>query len=222
MDGVLIKHESWVILRAEPGAEIFAGVREGLTADDVVQLCLEGRAREALIARPAAVGECITLPSGIVHALGAGIVVAEVQTASDTTYRLYDWTREYARSDRALHLEEARRAMDVALVPTVSSEQAPLSRLNKHRVVVANTEAYRMVIGRTGPGESVGVPPGTIFVRLEGSGQVDAIPVAASHAIFARHGATIHGGEGGMMWLEALPAELVPRRYSPSDSEFPA
>lgn len=209
--GALVKHESWVVLRAEPGAEIFAGVREGLTADDVVQLCIEGRAREALVARPATVGECITLPSGIVHALGAGIVVAEVQMARDTTYRLYDWTREYARSDRALHLEEARLAMDVALRPSVSSEQAPLSRLDEYRVVVADTEAYRMIIGRTGPGESVAVPPGTIFVRLEGSGYVDAIPVTTSHAVFAREGATIEGGDGGMMWLEALPGDLVPR-----------
>jgi mannose-6-phosphate isomerase len=204
-----LKHESWVILRAEPGAEIFLGIREGLSADDVVQLCIKGRAREALIAVPAVVGECITLPSGIVHALGAGIVVAEVQTASDTTYRLYDWTKEYVRPDRALNFEEARLAIDVALRPTVSSEQAPIARLDGYRVVVAETDAYRMVIGRAGPGESAAVPPGTIVVRLEGTGRVDTIPVTTSHAVFARDGATIAGGDQGMRWLEALPGELV-------------
>jgi mannose-6-phosphate isomerase len=208
--GSLVKHESWVILRAEPGAVIFAGVREGITAEDVVMLCHAGGAEEALVVRPAVVGECITLPSGIVHALGAGILAAEVQTASDTTYRLYDWTRDYARPERALHLEEARMAMDIALKPTVSSEAAPLARLDGYRVVVADTQAYRIVIGRAGTGESVSVPPGTILVRLEGSGLVDTIPVSTSHAVFARDGATVEGGDQGMRWMEALPGELVP------------
>jgi hypothetical protein len=217
--GALVKHESWLVLQAKPDAEIFAGVREELTASDVVRLCVEGRIREALLSRPAVVGECITLPSGIVHALGAGIVVAEVQTASDTTFRLYDWTGEYARPERELHLEVAHMAMDVGLKPEVSTEQAPLARLDGYRVVVADTEPYRMVIGRASAGESVAVPPGTIVVRLNGSGHVDAIPVATSHAVFARDGAIIEAGADGMMWMEALPGELVPgRRESVTNS----
>ncbi len=62
-------------------------------------------------------GDAVWIPSGVVHALGAGCTVFEVQTASDTTYRLYDWSRETGVPPRALHLEEAESALDLSLVP---------------------------------------------------------------------------------------------------------
>jgi mannose-6-phosphate isomerase len=61
---------------------------------------------------PAVPGDCHHLPSGTIHALGAGVLVAEVQTPSDTTFRLYDWAAEYGREGRELHLEQALECLD--------------------------------------------------------------------------------------------------------------
>lgn len=98
-----LKFESWVILDAEPGAVIYKGVHEGVTKQQLGEHLRDGSIVDDLIAIPARPGDCHHLPSGTVHALGAGVLVAEVQTPSDTTFRLYDW----GRTDRTLHIDQA-------------------------------------------------------------------------------------------------------------------
>ncbi len=105
---VRVKHEAWHVIRAEPEACIYRGLRPGATVDEL---------RTAVTVRPAAIleyleripvkaGQTYFLPSGTPHALGAGTVVAEVQTPSDITYRLYDWDRTRPGADAGLHIEE--------------------------------------------------------------------------------------------------------------------
>lgn len=104
-----LKTESWYVVEARPGAMLYIGLREGVTRNALAAAVESGEsARVVALLRevPAVVGQCHTLPSGIVHALGAGVVVAEVQTPSDTTYRLFDW----GRAGRAMHVQEALRA----------------------------------------------------------------------------------------------------------------
>lgn len=106
--GAFLKTECWYIMDAEPGAVIYKGLRPDVTREEFSRLARSGGAGgrdlvDAMVALPAVPGECHNLPSGTVHALGAGVVVAEVQTPSDTTYRLYDW----GRTGRALHVEES-------------------------------------------------------------------------------------------------------------------
>lgn len=105
-----LKTESWYILDALPGSVIYKGVRPGVThADFQAALATDnGKAVIELIqAVPAIPGECHNLPSGTIHALGAGVLVAEVQTPSDTTFRVYDWAHEYNRTGRALHIPQS-------------------------------------------------------------------------------------------------------------------
>ncbi|MDE0437371.1 MAG: class I mannose-6-phosphate isomerase [bacterium] len=105
----LPKTESWYVLDAEPGAAIFKGFRSGVGIGDV-RAAAGTPALAGLLRRiPVRRGEFHHLPSGTVHALGAGVTVAEVQTPSDTTFRLYDWTDEYDRPPRPLQI---RRALD--------------------------------------------------------------------------------------------------------------
>ena len=99
----VLKSESWIVVRASPGAVIYKGVRPEVTAETFARHVADGTVVDDLIAVPVAPGECHYLPSGTCHALGAGIVVAEIQTPSDTTFRVYDW----GRTGRALHLEQA-------------------------------------------------------------------------------------------------------------------
>ncbi len=105
-----LKHEAWYIVDAEPGAAIYKGIRAGVTPEQFRE-AIEKNDRQAveslLIRVPVKAGDCHYLPSGTCHALGAGIVVAEVQTPSDTTFRVYDW----GRTDRELHIEQAMQCI---------------------------------------------------------------------------------------------------------------
>jgi mannose-6-phosphate isomerase len=104
-----LKTEAWIILEAEPGAVLFRGVRPEVTRERFFA-DLEGPGViPHLLAVPVERGDCVYLPSGICHALGAGIVAAEVQTPSDTTFRVFDWNRRDPR--RPLHIAEAKRTM---------------------------------------------------------------------------------------------------------------
>lgn len=107
--GAHLKTEAWVVLDAAPGAVIYRGLRPGTTATDIRTALAEGRFRELLLPQPVRAGDCIALESGLCHALGAGVVVAEVQTPSDTTFRLYDWDRHDPA--RPLHVDAALECM---------------------------------------------------------------------------------------------------------------
>jgi len=104
-----LKSEAWYVVDAEPGAVIYKGVVEGTTPDALRLAIEQGTVPELLVSVPVQAGDCHYLPSGTCHALGAGILVAEVQTASDTTFRVYDW----GRTDRELHIEEAMACIDM-------------------------------------------------------------------------------------------------------------
>jgi mannose-6-phosphate isomerase len=98
-----LKSEAWFVLKADPGSVIYRGVNPHVTAEDFARHIATGEVVDDLIAVEATPGDCHYLPSGTCHALGAGILVAEIQTPSDTTYRVFDW----GRTDRQLHVEQA-------------------------------------------------------------------------------------------------------------------
>ena len=107
LPGAHLKTESWIVVQADEGAELMLGVVDGVTPEDL-EAALGTPAVVPLLRRvPARVGDVHHVPAGLLHALGAGVVVCEPQTPSDTTYRLYDWTEEYGRAPRDLHAAEA-------------------------------------------------------------------------------------------------------------------
>ncbi|MFH1023385.1 MAG: type I phosphomannose isomerase catalytic subunit [Planctomycetota bacterium] len=106
------KSEAWVVLVAEPGARIVRGLKVGTDRDGFLRHLERGTVGECLTAFPVKAGDVIDLPPGVVHALGSGIVVAEIQQSSDETYRLYDWGRVgLDGKPRPLHVEAALRVM---------------------------------------------------------------------------------------------------------------
>ena len=174
--GAHLKTECWYVLGAEPGAVIFKGVRSGVTRElfDRALRSGEGSSRGAgvvdlLEAVPAHVGDMHLLPSGTVHALGAGVLVAEVQTPSDTTFRVYDWANEYGRAGRELHVEQAMACIQFA--PAL-----PATRLadGAKRGVLCETEFFRVEAVRGHCEEAAlleGVAPGPAVVMcLSGMG----------------------------------------------------
>lgn len=110
---VCVKAETWIVLHAEPGAELLIGTHPGVSLGQLAA-AVGLTAMVPLLRRvPAVVGEVHHVPAGTVHALGAGVMVAEVQTPSDTTFRMYDWTDEYPRTPRTLQCDEAVRAIEL-------------------------------------------------------------------------------------------------------------
>lgn len=109
------KTEAWVILDAQPGSVIYAGLRPGFDRAALEREVHRGTTELCLNKFEPRVGDCIFIPAGTVHALGAGLLVAEIQQASDTTYRLFDWNRlGLDGQPRKLHIQESLDAIDYA------------------------------------------------------------------------------------------------------------
>ena len=102
------KTECWYIIDAEPGAVIYKGLKKGVTRQQFSDAIEKGTVAELLNKVPVNPGECHFLPAGTAHSIGAGLLIAEIQTPSDTTYRVFDFNRlDEAGKPRDLHIEEA-------------------------------------------------------------------------------------------------------------------
>jgi len=109
------KTEMWCALSDGP---IYAGLREGTTVSDVEKAVRSGRFEELLVRHEAHFGDVFYIPGGLVHAIGDGVKIYEVQQSSDTTFRLYDWGRVDADGrPRELHIEKGLKAIDYSLPP---------------------------------------------------------------------------------------------------------
>lgn len=136
------KTEVWYIAHADDGAELYVGLKEGVTEDDFRAALENGTAEESVHAIPVTTGDHIFIPSGRLHAIGAGMVIYEIQQNSDTTYRVYDWNRVGMDGNpRDLHIEESLRCIDFSdTEPTMDSADGSLLcecehfRLERHRI----------------------------------------------------------------------------------------
>ncbi|QDU87603.1 putative mannose-6-phosphate isomerase GmuF [Pirellulimonas nuda] len=107
------KTEAWVVLAAEPGAKIYAGLRAGVDREGLAAAMEAGTCDACLHVIEPAVGDCVFIPAGTVHALGEGIVIAEIQQASNTTFRLFDWNRvDKDGQPRPLHIRQSLEVTD--------------------------------------------------------------------------------------------------------------
>ncbi len=105
------KTEMWHVLHADEGADIFAGLRAGVTRAQFEQALADGSVAECIHRIPTRPGDTIFIPSGRIHAIGAGNVILEVQQNSDTTYRVFDWNRVgLDGKPRELHIEASIRS----------------------------------------------------------------------------------------------------------------
>lgn len=114
------KTEAWHVLAAAPGARLFAGLRPGVTVDTLIARAEAGDGSSAAVMRtvPATTGSTILLPAGTIHALGAGVVVYEIQQPSDVTFRIDDWGRTDAQGQsRELHLSQGRAVARPGMLP---------------------------------------------------------------------------------------------------------
>src|SRR5688500_8304714 len=107
------KTEMWYIAAADPGAELFAGLKQGVTRETFEEGIRAGRVAECFHRIPVRAGDTMFLPSGRVHAIGAGLVIFEIQQNSDTTFRVHDWDRlGLDGKPRELHIAESLASID--------------------------------------------------------------------------------------------------------------
>ena len=122
------KTEMWYVAAAEPGADLFVGLKKGVTPDQFERQAAAGTVAECFHRLPVKAGDAMFLPSGRVHALGAGNVIFEIQQNSDTTYRVFDWNRVGLDGrPRELHLAQSLASIDFAdfeprLIHTIYSQ----------------------------------------------------------------------------------------------------
>ncbi len=106
------KTEMWYILDAKPGAALVSGIKQGVTAKTVCEASEKGECEKYLNYVPVKKGDCFFIPAGLVHAIGEGILIAEIQQNSNTTYRLYDYDRrDKDGNKRELHVKSAEEVI---------------------------------------------------------------------------------------------------------------
>jgi mannose-6-phosphate isomerase len=181
-EGELGKTEMWIVLHAQPGAYILFGWNEPMTREKYAEAIAEGRSAEVIQKLPVQVGDTIFVAPGTIHALGEGVIVAEIQQNSDTTYRVYDWGRP-----RPLHIEKALDVFDYAKVkPGVAKPALLLDDAGMRVEVLATcpffqTERVTMPDGGAFFGDADG-ESFEIFGVLEGTARLewDGEPVTLS------------------------------------------
>ncbi len=174
--GAQLKSEAWYIVQNDPGARILKGLRPGVTREGFTQAIERGESDQLIRSIPVKPGHCHYLPSGTVHALGAGILAAEVQTPSDTTFRVFDFNRvdPSTGKPRTLHVEEAMECIDFsgrADPPQPRSHVAGLFT-TVSRLVTSPYFKLEKVRMTEGIEEPVPYDQPVVWVVLEGSAEV--------------------------------------------------
>lgn len=173
------KTEAWVVLAAEPGSVLYAGLKRGFDRSALERELARGTCHLCLHRVEPQPGDCLFLPAGTVHALGAGLLIAEIQQSSDATFRLFDWNRVDAEGrPRPLHIEAALAAIDFRLGPINPQVPTPTADPSVSRLVSCDKFvldrwriAERTVIDLRDGCHIISVIEGAILVRNDPIGQ---------------------------------------------------
>ncbi len=208
------KSEAWVILDAAEESCIYAGLKSGVDESQLRAHLDQGRIEDCLHSYSVRRGDCVYIPAGTLHAIGEGILLAEVQQTSDLTYRLFDWNRlDQSGNPRPLHIAKALDCINYERGP-VELLQPQLQSSSDHRVELLLESEY-FSIRRHYSQQSIlhaSLNQAQILIVLDGTGQLDCgsetyellvgktilIPAAASDC-------QIHV-DGEITFLEVRPA----------------
>jgi mannose-6-phosphate isomerase len=180
------KEECWLVLDAEPGAQIGLGFRQDHALEDIRQGALDGAIVDMLSWQDVAPGDFIYVPAGTVHAIGAGLTLVEIQQTSDITYRLYDYGRP-----RELHL-------DAGLAVTMPGLHDPALRREATPGRLVDGPYFTLDLI---DGESETSGP-ALVVPLSGEVAGQGVSARAGQCLFVSEAAALEA-EGGTRYLVA-------------------
>jgi mannose-6-phosphate isomerase len=197
------KTEAWYILSAIAGAAVAVGLNYPRSAIELRAAIMDGSIADIVHWHPVHQGDVIVIPAGTIHAIGAGIVLAEIQQHSDATFRLFDYGRQ-----RELHIENA-----VAVATTgPRADQAPAERLSGARTVLTVNSHFALERIDLLPGSvwMLDAPKETWLLAIEGYAQLGATRLSLGEAIFLQADrADIEVGADGLKALLAYPGPTV-------------
>ena len=206
------KTEAWVILDADPGACLYAGLNDGVGPDELRTASENGTVEILLHRFEVSAGDCVFIPAGTVHAIGAGVLLAEIQQSSDLTFRLYDWGYvDPSCNPRQIHLDESIACTDFSRGPVdaVTPEPLPGPSAKSERLVAGDF----FVIDRHGGSVSFTVETGDRFrvlMAAAGSatltGDFADIPLALGETVLvpaACPSVTVEPGGDGVTVLDS-------------------
>lgn len=183
------KTELWHITHAEPGAELYVGLRRGATKAEFERRAADGAVAELFHRIPVRAGDTMFLPSGRVHAIGAGLVIFEIQQNSDTTYRVFDWNRvDASGKGRTLHLQESLESIDFNdFEPALATPKVIESQNGCVRSRLVDDPLFNV---------DLTVGQGTATLGIEGAAPVVVAAVAGTATVEdPTHPATLRPGE---------------------------
>ncbi|TYL74570.1 class I mannose-6-phosphate isomerase [Bradyrhizobium cytisi] len=194
------KSEAWYILAAQPDAQIGVGLKHQITPQQLRASIQNGSIAELIHWRSVAKGDVIYIPAGTIHAVGAGIVLAEIQQHSDATFRLFDYGRQ-----RELHEDNGVAVAHPWPLPTPGNP-TPLT-VNRTVLVASKHFVLERLELLKGSSWALLAEPETWILTLDGHAAIGLTAAAIGHAIFIGGGCTsIEVGNNGLSALIAYPA----------------
>ncbi len=202
------KTEAWVIISAESDAVLYAGLKAGVTHQALRQALVAGQVEECLHAIYPQCGDCVFIPAGTVHALGAGLLVAEIQQASNTTFRLFDWNRVDANGQpRPLHIDQSLEVIDFDSGPRPLQTAQPTDLPGRQRLVSCD----KFVLDRL---QTMETSPDENTHQLAGDGRLHLVTVPTGEATFVwnTHAETVTCGQSLLLpaSMDTLAFQLAP------------
>ena len=194
------KSEAWYIISAEPDAKIGVGLKNRVTPQELRASIRDGSIVDLVQWRPVAKGDVVSIPAGTIHALGAGIVLAEIQQQSDATFRLFDYGR-----GRELHENNSVAVANAG--PVQPADTA--NRLTRERTVLVVSQhfVFEKIDLVAGSSWALLAEPETWILVLDGHAAIGLTAVSVGGAIFVSGGrASIEVGANGLTALVAYPA----------------
>ena len=195
-----LKTECWYIIDAEPDACIYKGLKPGTTRQQFEKSIKDGSCANLLNKVAVKPGECHFLPAGTVHAIGAGLLIAEIQTPSDTTYRVFDWNRLQNGKPRQLHIEQALESIHFRQNPD------ELTVASSGRLVDCKYFKVDKIIAKSKTASKIAGGILKVIMIIKGNGQMTS---ADSQPVDFAKGETI-----------LLPAEFSGEIRFDSDTEY--
>jgi mannose-6-phosphate isomerase len=198
------KTEAWYVLSAEPQSKVALGLNRSLTPQEMRHAADDGSISDLMVWQEVRAGDTIFVPAGTIHAIGAGLVIAEIQQRSDATFRLFDHGR-----GRELHIDSALAVADAG---PAEIQIAP-SRLTDNRTLLASNALFTF--------EKIDLAPNSVWcleakretwlLVVRGGARTESFDVAMGDAVFAQSDrVNIRANAAGLSGLLAYTGGLVP------------
>ncbi|TWU56154.1 type I phosphomannose isomerase catalytic subunit [Rubripirellula reticaptiva] len=168
------KTEAWFVVAADPGSLIYAGLKQGVDQQMLREAIAAGQTEQALHSFNPSIGDVVFIPAGTIHALGAGLLIAEIQQSSDTTFRLFDWNRVDERGNsRPLHVDQSLSVTDYVSGPVAPRrcEEGVAgwqTMVECDKFVMQVMEEGTAKVGGDGKFHILTVPRGTVTLSVAG------------------------------------------------------